>query len=55
MTTLILKPKVYKSRTGAWVAELDYISWSDWSYFETWERAYEHALWLGFTAGVWNP
>lgn len=50
---IILKPDVYKY-DDSWVAELDHISWIDRTEFDTWERALEHALWLGLNAGVWD-
>lgn len=53
-TKLELKPSVYKLTSGHWVAELDWISWTDTSYFDSWEDALEHALWLGQCAGVWK-
>lgn len=56
MSRVILKPTVYWSERygGTWVAELDYISWQDTTYFDTWEKALDHALWLGFCEGVWS-
>ena len=54
MTKLILKPEVYKCQDGTWAARLDYISWEDISYYETWEDALEGALWKGLCAGVWS-
>ena len=51
---VILKPSVYRYDEGyggpSWVAELDHITWQDWTAFDTWEAALEHALWLGACA-----
>lgn len=50
---MIRKPVVYKY-DDAWCAELDHISWQDTTDFDTWDKALDHALWLGLNAGVWS-
>lgn len=52
-STVTLKPSVYWDG-DAWVAELDYISWQEAKYFDHWEWALDHALWMGLYAGVWT-
>lgn len=52
-SSVALKPSVYWDGAN-WVAELDHISWQDWTPYDTWEKALEKALWLGLCAGVWS-
>ena len=50
-----MRPEVFKGAMGHWIASLDHGSWDEWTPFDTWELAVDHALWLGLTNGVWGP
>lgn len=50
---VILKPSVWKW-DDHWVSELDHITWVDRTHFDDWDKALDHALWLGLCAGVWS-
>lgn len=47
------KPKVRREGEGLWLVELEHSTWTERGWYGTWERAMEHALWIGLNAGVW--
>lgn len=48
------KPRVFKDASGHWQVELEHQNWVESTWFDTWDHAMEHALWIGLNAGVWE-
>lgn len=56
MSKAIIKPGRPEVRKDGelWCASLDHGTWVEFTHYDTWDLAMEHALWIGLNAGVWS-